>query len=153
MSSIHYRKATEQDHLSIVNYQIAMAKESEGLKLDRATVEKGVRAVFDDPAKGRYFIAEESSQTIASLLIQNEWSDWRNGTVWWIHSVYVEPAFRRRGVFGGLYRHVQQLALADDCIRGLRLYVDKSNLPAQDAYRKLGMSDEHYHLYEWMKTF
>ena len=38
-----------------------------------------------------------------------------------------------------------------DQYAGLRLYVDKTNLRAIDVYQKLGMSDEHYHLYEWLK--
>ncbi len=82
-----------------------------------------------------------------------EWSDWRNGTVWWIHSVYVEPSLRGRGTYSGLYRHVQALVTQDESLRGLRLYVDRRNASAQKVYSKLGMSDEHYQLFEWMKTF
>jgi GNAT superfamily N-acetyltransferase len=130
-----------------------MAKETEDLALDGETCRKGVLAVFDDAAKGRYFVAEAGGRTVASLLVTSEWSDWRNGTVWWIQSVYVVPELRGRKVYSGLYAHVKGLAQSDPAVRGLRLYVEKKNLSAQKVYAALGMSAEHYDLYEWMKTF
>ena len=38
-----------------------------------------------------------------------------------------------------------------DKYAGLRLYVDKTNTSAQEVYTRLGMSKEHYELYEWLK--
>src|SRR5262245_49502789 len=124
---IIYRQAKPTDHAAITRFQIAMAFETEGLNLDPKTCAQGVRAVFDDPRKGQYFVAEQADLVIGSLLLIDEWSDWRNGKVWWIHSVYVEPVHRGSGVFRGLYGKVQELARSDESIRGLRLYVDKRN--------------------------
>lgn len=151
---MHYREATGPDHQTIVQFQMEMAFETEGYNLDLPTVQKGVQAVFDDPSKGKYFVAESADQKVcASLLIVKEWSDWRNGEVWWIHSVYVVPELRGAKVFSGLYNHVKKTVEADPNLRGLRLYVEKKNLKAQKVYEKLGMTSDHYHLYEWMKTF
>jgi GNAT superfamily N-acetyltransferase len=147
------RRATHKDCETITRFQIAMALETEKLRLDAATCALGVRAVFDDPGKGSYYVCEENGAVIASMLIMPEWSDWRNGQVWWIHSVYVLPEERGSGAFRKLYEHVQGLVSADPTLRGLRLYVDKSNVSAQMVYKKLGMTDEHYSLFEWMKTF
>lgn len=147
------RKAVPADRETITHFQIAMALETEKLNLDPATCSLGVRAVFDDPRKGTYFVCERGGRTIASLLIIPEWSDWRNGEVWWIHSVYVMPEARGCGAFRKLYEYVQSLVCADDRFRGLRLYVDKSNVSAQNVYKKIGMTDEHYSLFEWMKTY
>jgi GNAT superfamily N-acetyltransferase len=144
-----YRSATSQDQSEIQRFQIAMAFESEKLRLDPPTCEKGVRAVLEDPHKGRYFVAESDGKVIGSLMLINEWSDWRNGVVWWIHSVYVTPEYRKKGVFRGLYQYIKKLA--DPGVRGLRLYVDKGNEPAQRVYEKLGMNSDHYHLFEWLK--
>jgi GNAT superfamily N-acetyltransferase len=82
-----------------------------------------------------------------------EWSDWRNGEVWWIHSVFIEPAYRGKGVFSKFYAYVKALVETDPKVRGLRLYVDKTNKSAQAIYGKLGMNGEHYNMFEWMKTF
>ena len=107
--------------------------------------------VFEDPSRGRYFVAESDGQIVASLLITPEWSDWRNGVVWWIQSVYVRPDMRKRRVFGGLYDHVRRLAEATESVKGIRLYVDRRNTDAQEVYRRLGMDGEHYRVFEWMK--
>lgn len=135
----------------IADFQVKMAFETENLKLDPATVNLGVSAVMDDPSKGKYWLAEVDGEVVGCLLTVPEWSDWRNGTVLWIHSVYVKPDFRQHGVFKSLYTHLKQMVVESPDLRGLRLYVDKTNLKAQKVYEVLGMSCEHYHLYEWLK--
>lgn len=136
---------------TIADFQVKMAWETESMKLDPPTVEKGVTAVFDDPSKGKYWLAEVKGEVVGCLLTVPEWSDWRNGTVLWIHSVYVRPDFRKHGVYKKLYAHLKTMVQESKDLRGLRLYVDKTNLPAQKVYEALGMSGEHYHLFEWMK--
>ncbi len=151
MTEIVYRDAVRNDHPDIVDFQVAMALETESIELDRATCAKGVAAVFDDSALGRYFVAEEAGRVVGSLLITYEWSDWRNGNVWWIQSVYIVPDLRGRGIYAGLYRHVQDIVEADPSLRGIRLYVDRRNTSAQQVYTKLGMNGAHYVVFEWMK--
>lgn len=145
------REATVADKPKIAAFQIAMAHETENLKLDPPIVDMGVQAVFDDPSKGIYFVAETNDEVVGSLLITYEWSDWRNGNVWWIQSVYVIPGFRRKGVYSKMYSYIQALVNENKSLRGIRLYADKSNLVAQSAYHNLGMNSEHYSLFEWMK--
>ena len=147
---VHYREAVPADASTIIEFQLAMARETEDLELDRGILTAGVNAVFADPALGRYYIAQDDGRVIGSLMITYEWSDWRNGMVWWIQSVYVIPEFRRRGVYAGLYAHVKSM-VEQSTVRGIRLYVDKRNVPAQDVYTRLGMNGEHYLVFEWMK--
>jgi len=144
------RKAVPADSVSIIDFQIAMAMETENLKLPEAIVTKGVNAVFGDPSKGQYYVAESDGNVVASLLITYEWSDWRNTNVWWFQSVYVIPEFRRQGVFRLMYTFIRQLA-EDQDIAGLRLYVETRNSRARKTYEALGMSSEHYSFYEWMR--
>jgi ribosomal protein S18 acetylase RimI-like enzyme len=151
--SIVYREANSGDLDAIVRFQVSMARETEDLELDAETCRRGVGAVLSESALGRYFIADAGGCAIASLLITYEWSDWRDGLVWWIQSVYVEREHRRRGVYGGLYRCVKAMAENDSRIRGIRLYVDERNTAAQEVYRRLGMRGEHYRVFEWMKQF
>jgi hypothetical protein len=136
----------------ITKFQILMAFETEKIKLDPLIVELGVNAIFDDPAKGKYWLAEVEGKVVGCLLTIPEWSDWRNGTVLWIHSVYVEIPYRKKGIYKSLYSHLRNMVLNSQDLRGLRLYVDKTNLNAQSVYEKLGMSGDHYHLFEWMKS-
>jgi predicted GNAT family acetyltransferase len=151
MSEVLVRAATGDDARTIVAFQLAMARETEELALDEDVLTRGVAAVFDDPSKGRYFVVESEGEVVASLMITYEWSDWRNGMVWWIQSVYVVPEHRKRGLYAALYRHVQSLIADDPSVRGIRLYVDERNVPAQQVYARLGMNGEHYRVFEWMK--
>jgi ribosomal protein S18 acetylase RimI-like enzyme len=150
MSPQHlFRRARTEDSAAILEFQIAMAWETEKMKLDRGTVTLGIAEVFKHEHRGRYYVAELSGQVVGSLLIIPEWSDWRNGEVWWIHSLYVVPERRGQGVYRGLYAFLKKIA-QENKVRGLRLYVDKTNTSAQAVYRKLGMTDEHYSLFESM---
>ncbi|NQU52137.1 MAG: GNAT family N-acetyltransferase [Bacteroidetes bacterium] len=145
------RKATIDDIDQIVEFQLKMASETEGIELDKPTVEMGVSAVVNDNSKGQYYVAAIDKQVVSSLLTTFEWSDWRNGTILWIQSVYVLQEFRRKGVYRNMYAHIKSLVLENDNLNGIRLYADKSNLAAQKTYKTLGMSPDHYVTFEWLK--
>jgi len=146
------RIANEEDHFTIVDFQMKMAKETEGLELDRETVKLGVMHVLRNPQKGRYLVAVLDGKIVASLMLTPEWSDWRNRCVLWFQSVYVVPEAREKGIFKRMYEHVKQhIVMADEQNAGLRLYVDASNTNAIEVYNKVGMDGEHYRVFEWMK--
>jgi ribosomal protein S18 acetylase RimI-like enzyme len=151
LADLEVRHARPGDAATIVDFQLRMARETEGLEFDRDTVTRGVEAVFADPAKGRYWMAERGGRMVGCLLTTFEWSDWRDGTVLWIQSVYVPPEERGRGVYRALYEHLRQSVEDDPVLKGLRLYVDRRNAAAQRVYERLGMTREHYDLFEWMK--
>lgn len=151
MNEVQIHKATSDALETLVSFQIQMARETEDMELDFQTVNAGVKHIFDYPEKGYYMLASVHNKIIASLLVLYEWSDWRNGNVAWIHSVYVIPEYRNSGIFKRMYNKLQQTVIEDDSLKGLRLYVEKNNHKARQVYIKLGMSAEHYELYEWMQ--
>ena len=147
--SITIRAAGVDDVERLAAWAVAMALETEHKQLAPDTVWQGVRAVLEEPARGRYFIAErDASEPVGTLMLTHEWSDWRNGNWWWIQSVYVDPAHRRSGVYRALYDHVHALAQATPDVCGLRLYVERENANAQRTYESLGMDDAGYAMYE-----
>lgn len=148
---IQIGKAGMDDLQTIVDFQVLMAAETEGIVLEKKVVTEGVRKVMCDESVGQYYIAKSEQKTVACLLTLYEWSDWRNAQVVWIHSVYVAPEFRAKGVFRELYRHLQDEVMSNEQMAGLRLYVDKRNRTAREVYLKMGMSSEHYELFEWLK--
>lgn len=147
---VQVRRARPEEAPRIAAFQVSMAQETEGYALDLDVVTAGVQAVFEDPSKGTYWVAELGGELSGCLLTLPEWSDWRNGQVLWIHSVYVVPAARGRGVYRALYENLRRIVEEDPGLRGLRLYVDKRNQAAARVYESLGMTREHYHLYEWL---
>ncbi len=150
MSRIRAAKFKELE--TIAEFQMLMAQETENLKLSKDDILLGIEAVFEDPGKGKYYVAtDEEDEAIACLLVTPEWSEWRNGTVLWIQSVYVTETWRGKGIFKQLYSQLKILVEEDPALVGLRLYVDKTNTNAQAVYEKLGMNGDHYKLFEWIK--
>ena len=132
----------------LTRFACAMAEETEGKRLDSSIVRRGVRAVLDQPARGRYLVALREGRVLGALMLTFEWSDWRCADWWWIQSVYVRPEARRSGVFSALYRHVLDEAASSGDVCGLRLYVENENLRAQQTYAALGMRDAAYRVME-----
>lgn len=146
--SIEVRPARSADLAVIVDYNMRLASETETKTLDHETLARGVAAVLEEPARGRYFVAERDGAVVGQLLITYEWSDWRNGTFWWLQSVYVAAAERRRGVFSALYSEVLDAARRDGGVCGLRLYVEQANRNAERTYRARGFDSTPYRVME-----
>ena len=147
---ITIRNAAKQDVDSLVRFNLAMAIETEDKILDEQILNRGVSAVFDEPNRGFYMVAEAEGKVIGSLMVTYEWSDWRDGVFWWVQSVHVEPEFRRCGVFRSLYAKVKERALSNGCVCGCRLYVEQDNEIAQATYRQLGFKENNYKFFEEM---
>lgn len=145
---IEIRQAVADDIDRIVEFNLAMARESEDKGLDIETLRAGVAAVLAEPDNGFYLMAEADGRPAGSLMVTTEWSDWRNGRFWWIQSVFVAPEHRRLGIYSRLHDSVRRAAQADGQCCGLRLYVERNNIGAQATYARLGMAPTHYDLFE-----
>lgn len=141
------RRACAEDAETLVDFNARMARETEGLELSHDVVSKGVRGGLADASRALYFVAEAGGRVVGQLMITKEWSDWRNGDIWWVQSVYVHPDFRRRGVFRALYAHAREQARQAGAV-GVRLYVDDHNAAAQQVYERLGMRTSNYRVME-----
>lgn len=142
------RKAQVSDMLALVQFNQAMAQETEGLALDEVTLTKGVSTLLNTPEKGFYLVAEVAGEIVGSLMVTFEWSDWRAKEYYWIQSVYIRPQNRRQGIYGKLYAEVKHLAEANGGAASFRLYVEQENLAAQQTYQALGMKQSYYLMYE-----
>lgn len=144
--AITIRAASAADIPFLVSCNAAMALETEHKTLDRQLLTRGTEAVFDQPQRGFYRVAERDGVAVGCLMVSYEWSDWRNGDWWWIQSVYVIPGARRSGVFSALYADVETQARGTTGVVGIRLYVEHENRAAQSTYASLGMSDAGYRM-------
>jgi ribosomal protein S18 acetylase RimI-like enzyme len=147
---MNIRLAQKNDAPALVEFNQAMALETEGKRLDSEILKSGVEAVFEDSKKGFYVVAEYENEIIGGLMVTFEWSDWRNNWFWWIQSVYILPDARGRGIYRLLYEFVKRKAEESGNVCGFRLYVEKENARAQKVYEKLGMEQPHYLMYEEM---
>jgi ribosomal protein S18 acetylase RimI-like enzyme len=143
------RSAGDTDMDRLVLFNQALARETEGRELDRKTLKEGVEALMNEPARGQYFVAQKAGEVVGQLLVTYEWSDWRNGNIWWVQSVYVSRQHRREGIYRLLHEYARSLARDEKAV-GLRLYVDRDNEAAQRTYSALGMQASDYLMFEEM---
>ena len=142
--SVQIRKAALGDAAIVEGFNAQLAFETEGVALTRPQLHEGVEAVLADPTRGIYWLAEVNRQVVGQLLITREWSDWRNGWMIWLQSVYVASEKRGAGVFRLLFERSVELArLRCDAVC-IRLYVEHENEAATATYRRLGFRDSGY---------
>ena len=146
------RRARPEDLDRLVTFNAAMALETEGRTLDPQVLRRGILAVLESPGRGFYLVTESpegaDQAVIGQLMITYEWSDWRNAAFWWIQSVYVDPPWRRRGVYRRMHEEVLEQARARDDVCGVRLYVEAGNTTAQTVYKRVGLSHSSYWVFE-----
>lgn len=147
---MNIRLAIEKDAPELVEFNQAMALETEGKHLDSEILKSGVESVFNDEKKGFYVVTEADGKIVGGLMVTFEWSDWRNSWFWWIQSVYILPEYRGRSIYRLMYEFVKDKAKQKKNVCGFRLYVEKENVNAQKVYEKLGMGSSHYLMYEEM---
>lgn len=152
MTSISIRLATPKDLPVLVGFQQQLASETENMTLDPKILTAGMQAMFNDPSRGCYYIAEVDGEVVGCHMITYEWSDWRNGMVYWLQSVYVKENFRKHGVFRAMFEALWKKIESDPGIVGLRLYADKTNSRAHKVYEAMGMNGDHYTVFEKMKS-
>lgn len=147
------RHAQRSDAALLVEFNLAMARETEDRALEPGTLRSGVDAVFDDETRGFYVVATSNDggdaphSPVGALLVTYEWSEWRGAPFWWIQSVYVAADWRGRGAYRAMHAWVESRAReAGAC--GLRLYVEKHNATARRVYEFLGMRETPYDLLE-----
>ena len=144
--NIAIREARAGDAAVIADFNNRLAEETEGRSLDPNRIGPGVEAILSDRSKGRYWVAEADGEVIGQIAITYEWSDWRNGMLWYLQSVYVHKDYRRHGVYSALHAHVESLARDDSNVVGIRLYVEQENDRAQATYAGLGMEKTGYEM-------
>jgi len=141
------RKADESDISTLIEYNRALADETENISLETGVLQLGIEKALD-LKDCHYFVAELDGKIVGQTMITSEWSDWRNGVMWWMQSVYVHPDYRKRGVFQSIFKYIETLAANDPEVKALRLYVMQDNHTGQSAYRNLGMKNSGYVVYE-----
>ena len=145
--TIEVRRATLADVACVCDFNRLLAWETEAKVLAAELLVPGVSAVLTDASKGLYFLAVAGEEVLGQMGVTYEWSDWRNGWFWWVQSVYVRQDARRRGACRQLYETITQNAAAAGVV-GVRLYVERDNIKAQETYRKMGLAHTSYHVME-----
>ena len=152
--NVQIRRATMADVETISAFNVALARETEGRTLNGLILRTGVESLLQDPNKGWYAVAVSSlgvdqTKIVGQILVTFEWSDWRNGHFWWLQSLYVDQHYRQQGVFRQLYEYVyEQAQTSSGQVCGFRLYVERDNHQAHQAYAHIGFQETAYQMHE-----
>ena len=146
-SEINIREANKDNFAILVQNNQALAEETESLLLNKDVLREGIEQALKRE-ECHYFVAVIGEKVLGQTMITYEWSDWRNGIIWWIQSVYVLPAHRKQGIFRALFKHIENLAKDNPQVKALRLYVMHNNNAGKDTYQSLGMNDSGYIVFE-----
>ena len=141
------REAGQSDVSTLIEYNLSLANETESILLDKDILRLGIEKALE-LNDCRYLVAELNNKIVGQTMVTSEWSDWRNGVIWWMQSVYVNPDYRKRGVFQSILKHIENLAEKIPEVKALRLYVMDDNQIAQRVYQNLGMNNSNYLVYE-----
>ena len=143
---IFVREAGQSDVSTLIEYNLSLANETESILLDKDILRLGIEKALE-LNDCRYLVAELNNKIVGQTMVTSEWSDWRNGVIWWMQSVYVNPDYRKRGVFQSILKHIENLAEKIPEVKALRLYVMDDNQIAQRVYQNLGMNNSNYLVY------
>lgn len=146
------RTAQWEDVESLVAFSTALALETESLSLNQTRLYEGTRSLLAKPERGFFIVAQKAvadiSRLVGQLMVTFEWSDWRNGVFWWVQSVYVDPSWRRQGIYRAMHDYMVAEAKAHPQVCGIRLYVERNNRTAQTVYQRVGLFPSVYTVYE-----
>jgi len=142
------RVAELRDVDVLTDFNCRLAVETEDKILDKTTVRNGVTRGLSVGHEVQYWVAEADDLVVGQLMLTREWSDWRDGWMYWLQSVYVAAEYRGQGVFRRLLQHVKEQLQQGDGVSCLRLYVEDENHAAIESYRRLGFEEPGYRVME-----
>ncbi|MGC9308760.1 MAG: GNAT family N-acetyltransferase [Thermoplasmatota archaeon] len=131
-------RATMNDAEAIARNNLDLRLETEKVRMDADLVVQGVRSLIAHSDWGFYLLAKEKRQVVGQVMVTYEWSDWRNQSIWWLHRIYVNKKWRRRGVFKQLFQRLKREAERNN-VYALRVYLHEDNSEAGAVYSHVGM--------------
>ncbi|MBS3778579.1 MAG: GNAT family N-acetyltransferase [Candidatus Thermoplasmatota archaeon] len=141
------RKAIGSDAKKIAENNMFLAEETEGRKIESNVAIEGSEQVLSEKQNGFYLVAEHKKEIIGQIFITDEWSDWRNQSIWWMHRIYVKKTWRKKGVLKSLLRKAKEKANEEN-VYALRLYMIQKNQKAVSIYKRLGFTDTAFTILE-----
>lgn len=148
-TKMQIRPATPADAEVMADFNLRLAEETEGKAMDAALVLRGVQNGLTKGDEVQYLVAvSDDDQILGQIMLTREWSDWRDGWMYWLQSVYVVAEFRGQGVFKNLLESAIDGLKDRGDVAGVRLYVEVENEVAIGTYKKMQFTDCGYQVME-----
>ncbi|MGH8192925.1 MAG: GNAT family N-acetyltransferase [Woeseiaceae bacterium] len=135
---ITIRAATEADTGKLHSLLVELARAAGLKERIRSTPDDLQRLGFRDRPAFQALIAEQGGKPVGLSLFFYNFSSWRGELGVYVQDLYVSGELRGSGLGRRLIAETVRLGKAQGATH-LRLSVDRSNIDAQDFYRRLGL--------------
>ncbi|NNE91463.1 MAG: GNAT family N-acetyltransferase [Verrucomicrobiales bacterium] len=129
---------------------MALFELEEDFEPDRNRQERGLRAILEQPNRGRIFVVRTDYEIIGMVNVLFTISTAMGGFVILLEDVIIHPDFRNQSYGTQLIDYVIQFAKRKDFCR-ITLLTDKISAESQRFFQKLGF--QHSHMIPMRMTF
>lgn len=140
------RKAREEDVPVILDFILELA-EFEGARDQIQSTEQGLRDVLFERHITDAVIAELSSVPIGFAIWAYSFSTFTGKPTLYIDDIYVQEAYRGRGIGSKMFSYLAGVAWEKDCAR-MDWYCMETNVSGKEYYHRMGAEE-----IEWFKVF
>jgi len=131
-----------EDLPRLVDLTMALFEIEQDFAPDRAKQERGLRAILEQPSRGRIFVVRTDYEIIGMVNVLFTISTAMGGFVILLEDVFVHPDFRRQGYGTQLMLYVIDFAKRKDFKR-ITLLTDKVSDESQVFFQNLGFQLSH----------
>jgi len=129
----------------------ALAEQEPGkIEFDEAAARAALGLFLQEPRLGRVWLLGEHEVTVGYVVLTMGFSFEFRGRDAFIDELYIEPAYRRRGLGRMAVEFAEQRA-KELGVNAVHLEVDHGNDPALELYRRIGYVDhERFLMTKWL---
>ena len=151
-SGIELREATLSDSPVLLRMMRALAEQEPGkIEFDEPAALAALQLLLSEPRFGRAWILWDGATVAGYVVLTISFSFEYRGRDAFIDELYVDPAYRRRGL-GRLAIGFAEQRAKELGVNAVHLEVDHGNDPAMELYRKIGYADHgRYLMTKWLR--
>ena len=134
--------ATLEDLPQMINLTMALFEIEEDFNPDRQKQERGLRAILEQPSRGRIFVVRTDFEIVGMVNVLFTISTAMGGFVFNLEDVFIHPDFRRCGYGAQLVTYVIDFAKRKEFKR-ITILTDKVSDESQEFFESLGFTHSH----------
>ena len=150
-TGIEIREALPIDETDLLRMMRALAEQEPGkIEFDEDAVRGALRMFLAQPELGQTWLVCDRGSVVGYVVLTLGFSFEYRGRDAFIDELYIEPAYRRRGL-GRLALQAAEKRATELGVNAIHLEVDHGNDPATELYRRIGYADhERYLMTRWL---
>jgi len=143
---IEIRDATPADEATLLRMMRTLAEQEPGaIHFDEPSARSALRLLFATPELGRAWLLWDRENTAGYVVLALGFSIEYGGRDAFVDELYIEPAYRRRGL-GRMAMDFAEQRARELGVNAVHLEVDDGNDPAMELYKRIGYVDHDRHL-------